>query len=175
MLQNKAIEERMGVLETVRRQVGDKSSSVLLIAPAALLSGDFMSSPPPTHISQRTTARHGSSPRCKFRHSAYQGKEAVQAMIYTADGGATKFVGYLLRYTAEGKLKMKIRLSDPKAEMVPIPPEWTEVKRPGSGWWTPGTGLFSAELKGRVPGSEYSDIVTVTGPNKGPAVPVGAD
>lgn len=175
MLQNKAIQERMGVLESVRRRWGQVVASVTLLGAAVFLFGHFRSPPAPNaYFSTDDGATWFVTP-LQIPPFAYQGKEAVQAMLYTSDGGATKFVGYLLRYTAEGKLKMKARLGDPKAELVPIPPEWTEVKRPGAGSWTPGAALFSAEPQGRASGLKYSDIVTVTGPNRGPAVPVGAD
>lgn len=33
--------------------------------------------------------------------------EAVGAMVFSCDGGATKFVGYLVRFTPEGKAQME--------------------------------------------------------------------
>jgi hypothetical protein len=62
------------------------------------------------------------------------GREADGAIVYSCDNGKTRFVGYLYRYTADGK---------PKAEEAlkthhPGPPIGMEVKRPGvAGHWVP--------------------------------------
>jgi hypothetical protein len=94
--------------------------------------------------------------------------------MFTADAGATKFIGYLLRYTPDGKLKMQARQANPNTPMGPVPPEWTEVKKPGPGPWVPGQALFGgAPVQGQ--GPSYGDIVTVTGPGNKPAFPVGAE
>ena len=87
----------------------------------------------------------------------YQGKDAVQAMLFTSDRGASKFIGYLLKYTDDAKPRAEARFSDPNPAAGQIPADWTEVKKPGPGSWVKGGGL------------------PVSGPNGMPAFPVGAD
>jgi hypothetical protein len=105
----------------------------------------------------------------------YQGKAAVQCMMFTADGGATKFVGYLLRYMPEGKDKMQARLRDPNPSQGQIPQDWSEVKKPGNGPWVKGTAMFRGPIVTPGANPTYEDVVTVAGPNGAPAFPVGAN
>jgi len=164
----------MGVLEAVRRH-GGYVAAALFLAVAVLLFSTFRAPPPPNaYFTIDGGATYFVAP-LQVPPFSYQGKEAVQALLFTADGGATTFVGYLLRYTPDGKMKMKARLSDPKTPTGPIPPEWTEVKRPGSDSWVKGVALFSGPPAAQSSGATYGEIVDVTGPNKKPAFPVGAD
>jgi hypothetical protein len=72
-----------------------------------------------------------------FEHN---GKQAVGARVYTCDGGQTKFVGYLERYTPPGKQKMEqLRTTSgnklaESAQMMD--PTLREVKTPKGGTWT---------------------------------------
>jgi hypothetical protein len=76
------------------------------------------------------------------------GKEAVRAYVYTCDGGKTKFVAYLERYTAKGKKAIEdMRKKQEEAAKNNAPPspeifameqmQFTEreVKKPGTGKW----------------------------------------
>src|SRR5690242_16978179 len=47
--------------------------------------------------------------RTKLAPFDHNGKKAYQAMVFTCDGGKTKFVAYLMRYTPEFKAKMEQR------------------------------------------------------------------
>ena len=70
----------------------------------------------------------------------HEGKQAVQAMVYTADGGKTRFVGYLMRFSERGKAKMNEMRTKIKENrgMPSLDPELqanTEVKKPGDKNW----------------------------------------
>lgn len=45
--------------------------------------------------------------RSKIPPFDHKGKQAVRAHVYTCDGGKTKFVGWLERYTPEGKKQLE--------------------------------------------------------------------
>ncbi|HEY1686123.1 MAG TPA: hypothetical protein VGG19_15260 [Tepidisphaeraceae bacterium] len=66
----------------------------------------------------------------------HHGQPAVRAWMFTCDGGKTKFLGYLERYTSGGKAKMESGLADYKSgktHVAPSPgPEDLEVKKPGT-------------------------------------------
>lgn len=73
-----------------------------------------------------------------FQH---EGKQAVQAMVYTADGGKTRFVGYLMRFTPRGAEQLKAMRAKSESGRPTLPgldlelQKNTEVKRPGDGAW----------------------------------------
>lgn len=52
-------------------------------------------------------------------------------MVFSCDGGATKFVGYLVRYTPEGKSQLEVALK----RGILGPPSGQQVKRPGDDTW----------------------------------------
>jgi hypothetical protein len=64
----------------------------------------------------------------------YNGKPAYQAYVWTCDGGKTKFVSHLVRYTPQGKKRLSN--PDPAAAAVPsaggLGMSDTEVKKPGA-------------------------------------------
>ena len=122
----------------------------------------------------------------------YRGKQAVQAVLFTCDAGKTRFVGYLLRFTPEGKTAMERLLAhrSPRDARGPIamPHGQVQVKRPGKGtWaveWTPqemGQSIERAVKSGHNPTSAlqgqsaYAQIVNVRCPDGKMAIPVGAD
>ena len=61
------------------------------------------------------------------------GKEAVGAMVYRCDENGEPFVGYLYRYTPDGKARTQAMLDRHRGG----PPIGMEVKRPGAGEWVP--------------------------------------
>lgn len=72
----------------------------------------------------------------------HDGKEAVQAIVYTVDGGKTRFVGYLMRFTPKGVQHIKDQRAKAAASGQPALPgqdpelqENTEIKRPGERTW----------------------------------------
>ena len=91
-----------------------------------------------------------------------QGKEAVQALVYTADGGKTKFVGYLMRFTPQGAAKLKAmrdasRADSAKRSIPSLDAELqnnTEVKKPGASGWVKLSNIAAAAevMSVRVPG-----------------------
>jgi hypothetical protein len=72
----------------------------------------------------------------------HDGKEAVQALVYTVDGGKTRYVGYLMRFTPFGIQRLKDVRAKAAATSTPTLPGLdtelqanTEVKRPGAQVW----------------------------------------
>jgi hypothetical protein len=70
----------------------------------------------------------------------YKGKEAVMCFVYTCDGGKTKFVSYMTRYTAESKKQREGQINEGKKKGLGIRdlalgPAAMEVKRPGGPQW----------------------------------------
>jgi hypothetical protein len=68
------------------------------------------------------------------------GKTAFRAYVYSCDGGKTKFVGYLERYTSKGKQMVKQIREQQRAHAEP--PQLMlqtlheiEIKRPGDTRW----------------------------------------
>jgi len=98
----------------------------------------------------------------------YNGKPAVQALVYSADGGKTRFVGYLQRFTPVGRQKMiekRKQLAESK-RMPSLDPELmanTEVKRPGEKNWV--------KLSDVATSSQVTLVVEPNNPSK-PAEPV---
>ena len=67
----------------------------------------------------------------------HNGKQAVRAVMYSCDGGKTKFVGYLERYTPSAKQQMEAgkQAAQTGGKMVMAAPNMgvavLEVKKPG--------------------------------------------
>ena len=73
----------------------------------------------------------------------FHGKEAVQAWVYTCDGGQTRFLGYLMRFTPEGKEAMEHLLAERRAHQSSSPltlPPGVQVKKPGGEAWVERRG-----------------------------------
>lgn len=67
----------------------------------------------------------------------HEGREAVKAYLFTCDGGETRWIGYLERFTPEGKALAKELLAGkgpPNANQPTIVTD-LEVKRPGQPTW----------------------------------------
>lgn len=65
-----------------------------------------------------------------FEHN---GKPAYGCYVFTNDGGKTKYVAWLYRYTAEGKKRLESLRTANRSDMAASPFHDMEVKRPGSG------------------------------------------
>jgi hypothetical protein len=72
----------------------------------------------------------------------HEGREAVQALVYSNDGGKTQFVGYLMRFTPSGVEYLRESRARAAASKKPTLPGLntelqanTEVKRPGEKAW----------------------------------------
>jgi hypothetical protein len=89
--------------------------------------------------------------RSKIPPFDHNGKPAVTAVIFTCDGGKTKWVGYLRRFTAEAKKRREDILKQAKGQPTPILAEvedvsGIEIKKPKTG--------ESAWVKESDPGAE---------------------
>ena len=67
----------------------------------------------------------------------HDGKQAVLCVVYSCDGGKTKFVSYMMRVSPEGQqaiqdVMKKRAAGDKNAGLVSIP---MQVKAPGDGEW----------------------------------------
>jgi hypothetical protein len=74
-------------------------------------------------------------PADRFPPFQHEGRTAVQAVVWAGDGGKTKFVSHLVRYTPEGQKKATAlrKGADPSAlQELPGNFSWREVKRPGA-------------------------------------------
>lgn len=79
----------------------------------------------------------------------HNGQQAYQAMVYSADGGKTRSVGYLMRFSEKGKAKMnemraKIKETRGMPSMDAELQANTEVKRPGEKNWVKLSDVGSA-------------------------------
>lgn len=97
-----------------------------------------------------------------------EGKEAVGVAMFTCDGGATRFPGYLYRLTEQGKSQMKQIIADAnKAGLSagpPVNPE-TEVRKIGAdgGDWVQKAGGFDvANIAARAQGGAASQSDEIT-------------
>ena len=94
----------------------------------------------------------------------YRGRPAYRAFVYTCDGGATNFVGYLQRYTPAAKERLQraleYRKSGQSHDPVAAASNDVEVKKPGTRTW-----LSSAD-------PAATKVMTVTCPNGGVAEPL---
>ncbi|MFN4241613.1 MAG: hypothetical protein ACK4PI_00080 [Tepidisphaerales bacterium] len=68
----------------------------------------------------------------------HQGKQAVRAKVFTCDGGRTRFVGYLERYSPQAIEAMQRAAAGGDNDTAQMQLEaGLEVKRPGETRWTP--------------------------------------
>lgn len=78
------------------------------------------------------------------------GREAVRARVFTADGGRTRFVGYLEKYAPEARARFSAIEGD-----VPRQLDLVEqlrgggvvVKKPGQSEWVPGDSPQAAAVR----------------------------
>lgn len=99
----------------------------------------------------------------------HEGREAVQALVYTDDGGKTTFVGYLMRFTPRGVELMRAMrqpAGDRPRALPGLDPGLqanTEVKRPGAGAWVKLSDIAAAgevmSVKSRTDPSRLADPV----------------
>jgi hypothetical protein len=96
------------------------------------------------------------------------GKTAYRVALFTADGGKTRFPGYLERYTPEAKKRIEAAM----AEMAKDPDPWkrprglvgpgdVEVKKPGAGnpWVKNDSPEGMAVMNVKAPNGAEIDIV----------------
>jgi len=106
------------------------------------------------------------------------GREVAMALVYTCDGGKTKFVGYLLRYTPEGRPLMEKALANSQFNPGPFVP--SEVKRPGDPGWTAAGGTptgpqrAAATVTPSAPARTAAEIRDIRCPDGTPAELVGS-
>lgn len=92
----------------------------------------------------------------------HEGKTAYRCYVYTCDGGKTKFVPYIERYTAEAKKILEDRLNKRDAAPGPPPRELMagiEVKLPGapeSAWVRMNDPRAAAIVTVKCPGGDQA-------------------
>ena len=79
------------------------------------------------------------------------GKDAYRVYVFTCDGGKTKFISHLQRYTKEAQTKIAAAMADKSKPMDPGVMEMTqmtgiEVKKPGPGPWVKQADYEKARL-----------------------------
>jgi hypothetical protein len=92
-------------------------------------------------------------PAPHFAPFDYQGKTAVQAMLFTGSNGKP-FVGYLMKYTPAAQRALSAASDTNASTTAPlhdtIRSEDRLYKRPGQGEWVPGNDPAAAEIWGAV-------------------------
>jgi hypothetical protein len=97
----------------------------------------------------------------------HDGRTAYRCYVFSCDGGKTKFVGRLERYTSQGKaeaedlLKHHVSLGMPLKRFVSME---TEIKAPGSGdtgWLASGDPRATSLLIPRGPDGSTTNITAV--------------
>jgi hypothetical protein len=97
------------------------------------------------------------------------GKPAVRAQLFTCDGGKTKFVGWLERYTPEAKkrLENQIQQNGGKMPMVLEDEGGVEMKKPGTGekgWVKRGDPAVEQITDVRCPDGSKENVEPVPNP-----------
>lgn len=94
----------------------------------------------------------------------HNGKSAVLCFVFSCDDSKTKFVGYLQRYTPEGKKMRESQLKPAGPKMgveemiIPI-----EVKKPGDKEWVRTTDpRFAAIASVRCPDGSMNNLTQIT-------------
>lgn len=67
----------------------------------------------------------------------YNGKPAYGCYVFTNDGGKTKFVAWLFRYTTEGRRRLESLHTANGADVASSLFQHMEVKKPGDASWVP--------------------------------------
>jgi hypothetical protein len=77
------------------------------------------------------------------------GKEAVRAYVYTCDGGKTKYVAYLERFSAAAKTQMEKMIAEGKVtpiELAPVSFAGSQIKLPKAPNWIPQSNPNSTQI-----------------------------
>jgi hypothetical protein len=96
----------------------------------------------------------------------HNGKPAVMCFVYTCDGGKTKWVSHMLRYTASSKKKIQeaaVRLKIPEEKIEPGAMAM-EVKEAGTGeggWVSTQDPRAAQIMELRCPDGSKGDIIEV--------------
>lgn len=133
----------MNIRETIEKQKGPAAivSFVILLGAGFFIFRNVAAGPPTLTNQAFFTTDDGQT---EFLASAdelppfdHDGKPAYRAWTYTTDGGKTKFVVYLERFTPSAKPRLDAEMADYKAGKLRVPPSAApgdvEVKKPGAG------------------------------------------
>lgn len=77
----------------------------------------------------------------------HNGKPAYGCYVFTNDGGKTKYVAWMYRYTAEGKKRFESHRIAKGAEIASQPFQYMEVKKPGDPAWVAAGDLRSRQVQ----------------------------
>lgn len=96
----------------------------------------------------------------------HDGKPAVMCFVYTCDGGKTKWVSHLLRYTAESKKRIseaaaKLGVPEEKIEPGAMAMEVKEAGTGGTGWVSTMDGQAAQIMELRCPDGSKGNITEV--------------
>jgi len=79
----------------------------------------------------------------RFPPFEHNGREAVRAYLFTCNGGESRFVGYMQKYTPEAKRALEQAETDQDDDrtftdvLEELPPDQILVKKPGEARWIP--------------------------------------
>lgn len=159
----------MGLRETLNEKPGlvaGAAAGILLVA-VLLIGLQMFRTPDPmrqgTGNQQFYTTDDGATlfadDATKIPPFDHQGAQAVRAKVFTCDGGKTRFIGYLERYTAEALVILRPPPgAEPQGDAAFMAMEsGLEAKRPGDPRWVPMRNA-----------PEFRRITTVTCPDGTP-------
>jgi hypothetical protein len=92
----------------------------------------------------------------------WQGKTAHRAAVFTCDGGKTRFVGYIERYTPEAKKTLEIAQSGQGVLIPGSAAIESEVKKPGDQTWVRRNSAAAITKVMRVPCPPGGELEEVT-------------
>jgi hypothetical protein len=140
----------MGIAEGLQRNKGLTiflSLTVIVVAVASIFWNTRPDAPPPKAFAGQSfyTVDDGKTffPDSSNKVPPFDegGQTAVRAYVYTCDEGKTRFVGYLERFTPEGKKQMEEMMSQKQGAAIPLLTNTAlsaaEVKKPGATEWVP--------------------------------------
>ena len=136
----------MGIRETLNQNPGittGVTAGIIVVALALVIwqasgGGESVSSSSKIYYSDDDGKTFFADEVRKITPFDHGGKEAVRAYVYTCDGGKTKFVGYLSRYTADFRARMEKAKGAPGGEAAMMEDAaigGMEYKKPGDAKW----------------------------------------
>ena len=118
-----------GVRQVMNRHPAVTTGAVLVVVVACLALAFKPAPRPQAYFTIDDGATFFEAP-ARVPPFTYHGKEAVRAVVFSCDGGKTKFVGYLLRHPPE-EIATAEKILAKGGRMPP-----GEVKRPGEAEWS---------------------------------------
>ncbi len=165
----------MGIRESLNKRpvVATAIGGSVIVLAAVLMAFQLMQRPESDLASARSfyTVDDGktwfSDGADKLPPFTHEGKTAYRCYVFTCDGGKTKFVSHLERYTPQGKLQAEQRIKQGKTAlpmMKRLSAGGLEIKKPGSGdsgWVMEGDAMTAEITMPKCPNGSTENIQPV--------------